>query len=325
MRVLRLALRRLAISLPCMMIILLGLFLLLQLAPGDAIDALMAQMGSGNPELAATLRQQYGLGGGTVSRLAFYFIDIVRLDLGFSVAFNKPVASVIFERMPVTLLLMISALAFAFAGGLIAGVFAARRVNRWPDTLISILALLLYATPSFWVGLMGILIFAVKLNWLPAGGVADLSAGYSGLRAVLDTAAHLVMPTLTLAFIYFAIYTRITRAAMLEVMTLDFIRTARAKGLKERAVLIRHALRNALLPMITILGLQAGGMLGGAVVVESVFTLPGLGRLAYEAVTQRDLNMLLGIVVMSSLLVIAINFIVDLLYTRIDPRIEALS
>ncbi|MDB5534200.1 MAG: gsiC 5, partial [Hyphomicrobiales bacterium] len=237
--------------------------------------------------------------------------------------YNQPVLTVILQRLPVTLLLMISALSFAFAAGMVVGVLAARRVNRWPDTLISLLVLIFYATPSFWIGLMGILIFAVKLNWLPSGGISDLSAGYIGFRLVLDTAVHLILPVMTLALIYFAIYVRITRASMLEVMTLDFIRTARAKGLKEGAVLVRHALRNALLPMVTILGLQAGGMLGGAVVVESVFTLPGLGRLAHEAVIQRDLNMLLGIVFMSSLLVIAINFVVDLVYARIDPRIEA--
>jgi len=323
MRILRLALYRLAVSLPCMLIILLGLFLLLQLAPGDAVDALMGQMGSSDTALAETLRQQYGLGGGVATRLAVYLLNVLRLDLGFSVAYNQPVLTVILQRLPVTLLLMISALSFAFAAGMVVGLLAARRVNRWPDTLISMLALIFYATPSFWIGLMGILVFAVKLNWLPSGGINDLSADYSGVRLVLDTAVHLILPTMTLALIYFAIYVRITRASMLEVMTLDFIRTARAKGLKEGAVLVRHALRNALLPMVTILGLQAGGMLGGAVVVESVFTLPGLGRLAHEAVIQRDLNMLLGIVFMSSLLVIAINFIVDLVYARIDPRIEA--
>lgn len=322
MRIFRLALNRLAVSIPCMGIILLGLFLMLQLAPGDAVDALMGQMGSNDVALAEQLRQQYGLGGGVTTRLAIYVWNTLHLDLGYSVAYNQPVLNVILQRLPVTMLLMISALSFAFAAGTAVGIIAARHVNKWPDTLISTLGLIFYAAPSFWFGLMGILVFAVWLNWLPSGGLEDLGAGYTGIGRVLDIAGHLILPTITLALIYFAIYLRVMRASMLEVMTLDFIRTARAKGLREGAVLTRHALRNALLPMVTILGLQAGAMLGGAVVVESVFSLPGLGRLAHEAVQQRDLNMLLGIVFMSALLVIAINFIVDILYARIDPRID---
>jgi peptide/nickel transport system permease protein len=170
---------------------------------------------------------------------------------------------------------------------------------------------------------MGILLFAVKLQWLPAGGLTDLAADYTGMRLILDAAMHLILPTATLALIYLAIYLRIMRASMLEVLTLDFVRTARAKGARESAVLVRHALRNALLPLVTIIGLQAGSMLGGAVVVESVFSLPGLGRLAYEAVVSRDLNLLLGIVFMSSILVIIVNFVVDMLYAWLDPRIDA--
>lgn len=322
MRILRLALRRLATSLPCLVIILLGLFLLLQLAPGDAVDALMTQMGSGDAALALTLRQHYGLETSAAMRLGLYFWRLVHFELGTSVTYDQPVASVIVSRLPVTLLLMTSALAFAFAAGTATGILAARTVNRWPDTLISTLGLVFYATPSFWFGLMGILVFAVKLNWLPSGGLNDLGAAYAGWRLVLDTAIHLLLPSATLALIYLAIYLRIMRTSMLEVMTLDFIRTARAKGLHEAAVLVRHALRNALLPMVTLVGLQAGAMLGGSVVVESVFSLPGLGRLAYDAVEQRDLNMLMGIVFLSALLVIAINFIVDLLYVRLDPRID---
>jgi peptide/nickel transport system permease protein len=147
--------------------------------------------------------------------------------------------------------------------------------------------------------------------------------GYTGARQVLDIAWHLVLPTLTLGLIFLAIYLRIMRASMLEVLSLDFVRTARAKGLRETRIITRHVLRNALLPMVTLIGLQAGTMLGGAVVVESVFSLPGLGRLAYESVVQRDLNTLLGIVFVSALLVIAVNFLVDMLYARLDPRIGA--
>ncbi len=321
MRVLSLALRRLAASVPTLLLILAGLFLLLQLAPGDTVDALMAQMGGGDAALAEELRRFYGLDLPVMARLGDYLWRLVRLDLGFSAIYGKPVATVILERLPATLLLMTASLSFAFAAGMALGMLAARRVNRWPDTLISTLGLVFYATPSFWFGLMAIVVFSVRLQWLPAGGFGDVAMGYTGLEAALDIAKHLVLPTLTLGLIFLAIYLRIMRASMLEVLSLDFVRTARAKGLTETRVVARHVLRNAMLPMVTLIGLQAGTMLGGSVVVESVFALPGLGRLAYESVVQRDLNTLLGIVFVSALLVIAVNFVVDLLYARLDPRI----
>ncbi|GIX11333.1 ABC transporter permease [Elioraea sp.] len=323
MKFLAYAARRLAASLPTLLILLAGLFVLLQFAPGDTVDALMAQAGGGDAVMAAELRRFYGLDLSVPERLAAYLWRLVRLDLGFSAIYNKPVATVILERLTPTLLLMASSLSLAFAAGMVLGVLAARRVNGWPDTVISTLGLIFYATPSFWFGLMGIVVFAVKLAWLPPGGYGTVGAGYAGLRHVLDIAWHLILPTVTLALIFLAIYLRIMRAAMLEVLNLDFVRAARAKGLSETRVLVRHVLRNALLPMVTLIGLQAGTMLGGSVVVESVFSLPGLGRLAYESVVQRDLNTLLGIVFVSAILVIAVNFVVDLLYAKLDPRITA--
>lgn len=319
MRIFSLAGRRLAASLPSLLIILVGVFLLLQLAPGDAVDALIAQMGGGGD--AAAMRAQLGLDQSVAAQLAQYLWRLVRFDLGFSTIYGKPVATVIFERLPATLLLMTSSLSFAFFFGLLFGVIAARRVNSWPDTVISTIGLLFYATPSFWFGLMAIVLFAVHLQWLPAGGYESVGEGLTGLARALDIARHFVLPTLTLGLIFLAIYLRIMRASMLEVLTLDFVRTARAKGLDETRVVVRHVLRNAMLPMVTLIGLQAGTMLGGSVVVESVFSLPGLGRLAYEAVVQRDLNTLLGIVFISALLVIFVNFLVDLVYARLDPRI----
>jgi peptide/nickel transport system permease protein len=318
-RILSLAGRRLAASLPSLVIILIGVFLLLQLAPGDAVDALIAQMGGGGD--AAAMRAALGLDQSVAAQLAQYLWRLVRFDLGFSTIYGKPVATVIFERLPATLLLMTASLSFAFFFGLLFGVIAARRVNRWPDTIISTIGLLFYATPSFWFGLMAIVLFAVHLQWLPAGGYESIGEGLTGLARAWDIATHFVLPTLTLGLIFLAIYLRIMRASMLEVLTLDFVRTARAKGLDETRVVIRHVLRNAMLPMVTLIGLQAGTMLGGSVVVESVFSLPGLGRLAYEAVVQRDLNTLLGIVFISALLVICVNFLVDLVYARLDPRI----
>jgi peptide/nickel transport system permease protein len=323
MRILSLALRRLAASLPTLLLILVGLFLLLQLAPGDTVDALMAQMGGGDPAQMAQLRSFYGLDAPVLVQLTRYLWRLVRLDLGFSAIYGKPVSAVILERLPVTLLLMGISLCFAFAAGMALGVLAARRANKWPDALISTLGLIFYATPSFWFGMMGIVVFAIKLSWLPAGGFEEIGSGNTGLARVADIAWHLVLPVSTLALIFLATYLRIMRASMLEVLSLDFVRTARAKGLSQTGVLLRHVLRNALLPGLTLIGLQAGTMLGGSVVVESVFNLPGLGRLAYESVVQRDLNTLLGIVFVSALLVIFVNFVVDLLYAKLDPRIVA--
>lgn len=321
MTVLALALRRLAASVPTLLIILAGLFLLLQLAPGDTVDALVAQMGGGDAAMIAQLRQFYGLDASVPVQLGRYLWRLVQLDLGYSAIYAKPVLDVILERLPATLLLMVSALSFAFTAGLVLGVLAARRVNHWPDTMISTLGLVFYATPSFWFGLMGIVLFSIHLAWLPSGGFETIGSGLTGLARVLDIARFLVLPTMTLALGFLAVYLRIMRASMLEVLSLDFVRTARSKGLAETAIVVRHVLRNALLPMVTLVGLQAGTMLGGSVVVESVFALPGLGRLAYESVVQRDLNTLLGIVFISAVLVIVINFIVDLTYARLDPRI----
>ncbi len=321
MSLLGFALRRLSTSLPSLLIVLVGVFVLLQFAPGDTVDALLAQMGGGDIAVIESLRHFYGLDASAAVRLGRYLWRLAQLDLGFSAIYGKPVAAVIAERLPVTLLLMASSLSLALLGGVLLGTIAARRVDKWPDAVISTVGLLFYATPSFWLGLMGMVVFAVKLGWLPSGGYEDLGADHAGLWRLLDIADHLVLPTLTLALIFLSIYLRIMRASMLEVSGMDFVQTARAKGVTETRIVTRHVLRNALLPMVTLVGLQASTMLGGAVVVESVFTLPGLGRLAYESVVQRDLNTLLGIVFVSALLVIMVNLLVDLLYARLDPRI----
>ena len=321
MPLLTMALRRLLASIPTLLLIVIGVFLLLQVAPGDTVDALMAQMGGGDPAMVEQMRRFYGLDQPVGVQLMNYLRRLASLDLGYSYVYAKPVLDVILERLPATLLLMVSSLAFAFFVGLVLGVIAARQVNRWPDTLISTFGLIFYATPAFWFGLMCIVAFSIHLAWLPPGGFGTIGAGLTGIAYWLDAARYLVMPTLTLGLGFLAIYLRIMRASMLEVLSLDFVRTARAKGLDEYRVIYRHVLRNAMLPMVTLVGLQAGTMLGGSVVVESVFALPGLGRLAYDSVVQRDLNTLLGIVFISAILVIVINFVVDVAYARLDPRI----
>src|SRR5678816_2426660 len=206
MRILSLAGRRLAASIPTLFLILIGVFLLLQLAPGDTVDALMAQMGGGDAATAEALRKFYGLDLSVPAQRGNYLWHLVRLDLGFSSIYGKPVATVILERLPPTILLMTASLSFAFFFGLVFGVIASRGVNRWPDTLISTLGLIFYATPSFWFGLMAIVVFSVYLQWLPAGGFEDITLVHSGLSRTLDIARHLLLPSLTLGLIFLAIY-----------------------------------------------------------------------------------------------------------------------
>lgn len=297
-------------------------FLLLQLAPGDAADVLAGEAGGATPEYIAELKARFGLDQPVPIQLGKYLWSVARLDLGFSFRHNMPVLDLIISRLPATLLLMGAAIALAFSLGVLLGVTAARHVNRPVDTVISVGALLAYATPIFWIGLMMILLFSVQLGWLPSSGMRTIGIELSGFEYAVDVARHLILPATALSLFFMALYTRLMRASMLEVYALDYVTTARAKGLTERRIAFKHVLRNALLPMVTMLGLQIGSMLGGSVLVETVFGWPGLGRLAFEAVFQRDNNLLLGILLLSSVLVVIVNVIIDLAYARLDPRIE---
>ena len=318
----RFLLRRLIQVAPTVLLILIINFTVLHAAPGDVVDVLAGEAGSASPEYVAELRARFGLDEALPIQLGRYVLNTLTLDLGFSPRYGVKVSTLILGRLPSTLLLMGISLTFAFIAGVTLGVTAARNVNRPADGAISLLALLCYATPTFWIGLMMIVLFSVRLQWLPTGGMTDLSAGHGGLALAWDVARHAVLPATALSLFYVAIYTRLMRASMLETYGADYVRTARAKGLTEGKVAVRHVLRNALLPIVTVAGLQVGSVLGGAVLVETVFAWPGLGRLAYEAVFQRDFNLLMGILVVSSMLVIAVNIAVDLLYAVIDPRIE---
>ncbi|HYB44067.1 MAG TPA: ABC transporter permease [Candidatus Methylomirabilis sp.] len=318
----RLVARRLAQAVPTILLIIVVNFLVLHLTPGDIVDVLAGEAGAATPEYVAMLRHRFGLDRPLAAQLASYVWGVLNLDLGFSFRHNTSVVHLILERLPATLILMGTSLALAVAAGVVFGVTAARHVNRPTDSAIAVLVLLSYATPTFWIGLMLIVLFSVKLGWLPTGGMATVESGLGGIRHALDVAHHLVLPAASLALFYAAIYTRLMRASMLEVSSQDYVRTARAKGVSETRVTFGHTLRNALLPLVTMVGVQMGSLLGGSVLVESVFGWPGLGRLAFEAVQQRDYNLLLGILLMSSLLVIAVNLVVDLLYAVLDPRIE---
>ena len=213
--ILTLALRRLITTIPALVIILITLFLLLQLAPGDTVDALLAQIGGAESSVIDEMRHYYELDQSTSSRLLNYLWRLVHLDLGQSAIYNKPVSHMILERLPATLLLMISAMSLAFTCGTILGILSAPKVNRWPDTLISILGLIFYSTPSFWLALMGIVFFSIYLNWLPPSGFGSIEQSLTGFSAILDIAWYLILPTITLALVYLAIYLRIMSASLL--------------------------------------------------------------------------------------------------------------
>ncbi len=319
---LRIIFRTLAQALPAVLGIVLLNFLLLQAVPGDAAQVLAAESGSATAEMMEQLRERFGLDVPLLQQLVTYLGNLAKLSLGYSPRFNLPVSELIASRLGNTLLLMGTALTFAFVTGLLMGTAMGVWAGRWPDRLLSLLALVLYSTPGFWLALMAIVVFSVSLGWLPSGGTATIGADLRGLDWLLDRTRYLVLPALTMAAFYVAIFARLTRAAFLEVSRLDFIRTAHAKGLHPWRVTMRHVLRNALIPVTTVAGLHLGAMLGGAVVIESVFGWPGLGRLAFESVMARDHIVLLGILLMSSLLVIAANLAVDLLQLLLDPRVD---
>jgi len=297
-------------------------FVILHLAPGDAIDVLAGEAGGADAEFIAQLRQSYGLDQPIYVQMAQYLWNVAQLNFGFSFRNNVSVLELIMSRLPATLLLMLASIVMSFTLGVLLGVFAARRVNTFADNAVSVLALLCYATPLFWFGLMAIVLFTVKLDLLPGNGMYTIAANYNWFEAALDVGRHLVLPATSLALFHMAVYTRLMRASMLEIYGLDYVRTARAKGLSQRRIAFRHVLPNAILPMVTMLGLQIGALLGGAVLVETVFGWPGLGRLAFDAILQRDHNLLIGILLIGSALVIVANIVTDLVYAWLDPRIE---
>jgi len=319
---LRYATKRLAQAVPIVLAIIVINFFLLHLAEGDAAVALAGEAGSATPEYMAQLRQKFGLDKPLPVQLGIYLKNVLVFDLGFSFRHNMPVAELVFDRFMPTLLLMVSTILIAVGFGVLLGLLAASGLNTWRDTFISVFALVTYATPLFWVGLMMIIVFALNLGLFPTSGMENFAAFHEGWDRVKDIARHLVMPTITLSLFYLALYTRLMRASMLEQAGMDYVTTARAKGLTERRIVFGHILRNALLPVVTMAGVQVGALIGGSVIVESVFAWPGLGMLAFEALFSRDLNLLLGIFLLSALLVIAINLVVDIIYSFLDPRIE---
>ena len=321
-KILRYIIRRLFQAVPIVLAIIVLNFFLLNMAEGDAVDVLAGEAGSATPEYMAELRAKFGLDQPLPVQLLVYLKNIISLDLGYSFRHDMPVSVLIVDRFWPTLLLMVSTIILAVLFGILLGLLAAINLNTWKDAVISVFALITYATPLFWVGLMMIVVFSINLRWFPTSGMENIAAFYEGYDRIVDIAHHLVLPTITLSLFYLALYTRLMRASMLEQYGQDYVVTARAKGLPERRITFGHVLRNALLPVVTMAGVQVGALIGGSVIVESVFAWPGLGMLAFESLFAHDLNLLLGIFLISSVLVVVVNLIVDVIYCFLDPRIE---
>ncbi|MFP5474388.1 MAG: ABC transporter permease [Gammaproteobacteria bacterium] len=298
-------------------------FALVHAAPGDPVETIAGMSGGMSEELKAELRQSYGLDRPLPVQLGIYLTRVARLDLGQSYIFNLPVVDLIAERIPATLLLVLSSVVCAFLIGTALGVLAARKPNGWLSQAITVFSLVGFAAPVFWSGMMLMILFASVWPILPVSDMRSVDSDGRGLAGVVDVLWHLVLPMFTLSMVYLAQYSRLARASMLEVLGADFIRTARAKGLAEGVVLYKHALRNAVLPVVTVLGLQFGNVLAGAILVETVFNWPGLGRLAYESVLRRDYPTILGVLLLSAVVVLVMNLLTDLCYRLIDPRIKS--
>ena len=297
-------------------------FILIQIAPGDVALTLAGEQGSGSPEFLAEIRARFGLDRPLLAQLWQYIVNVLQFDLGDSYIWERPVSAMIADKLFATVLLAGTALAFAMTIGVLLGVFTARRPESSASHGVTFLSLVGYALPVFWTAIMLLVVFVAKLGLFPIGGMEDPRFEGGTIAHVIDVLYHLILPAFTLGVIYLAYYSRLARASMLEVLESDYIRTARAKGVEERSVVYRHALRNALIPVVTIAGLQFGALFSGAVLIETVFTWPGLGRLAFESILRRDTPMLLGLLIASAALVIVANLLTDLVYRLIDPRIR---
>ncbi|MCA1622630.1 MAG: ABC transporter permease [Acidobacteria bacterium] len=316
----RLLIRRAIQSIILILLLIIINFFLIHLAPGDPVYYLAGQ--SGDEQYYELIRAKFGLDQPLPAQLWVYLSSVLRGDLGYSLSYQQPVSAVIFSRVPATLLLILSAITMASIGGVLLGVEAARRENSFYDRLFNTFALLGYSFPSFSIGHMLLLFFALYLGLFPAQGMMSANQDLSGISYWLDLLNHLVLPSLTLAIVQIAQIMRLTRAEMLNVLGENFITTARAKGVSERKVLYGHALRNALLPVVTIIGSDLGMLLSGAVLTETVFAYPGLGRLTLEVLAARDYPVLMGLFLLISIGVAVMNFLTDITYPLIDPRIK---
>ncbi len=297
-------------------------FSLIHIAPGDAASAIAGAQSASDPDLIEELRETYGLDDPFLVQLWNYITRVLQGDLGNSIWFGEPVVDLMLERIWPTVLLATTALAFALILGVAVGTLAARRPDSIWSHAVTIFSLVGFSMPAFWTGLLLLILVGVNFEFFPVSGMHAVDFDGNRWESMLDALRHLILPGLTLGIIYLAQYSRLARASMLEVLESDYVRTARAKGLSERSVVFKHGLRNGIIPIVTVLGLQFGAVFSGAILVESVFSWPGLGRLAFDAVTRRDTPVLLGVLLLASVSVIVANLLTDVLYRVIDPRIR---
>lgn len=321
MNFLRVTLIRILYAVILLIAVLVLNFTLMHMAPGDVADTIAQAAGGIDSEALAQIRVEYGLDQPYLVQLGRYIGNVLRFDLGYSFFYSDKVTNLILSRLPATLLLVISAQLLALVVGVVLGVFSARKPNGILSHFVTFLALFGYSAPVFWTGLLMLVIFSLLVPIFPVAGMRDVTIEGGFIAHALDIGRHLVLPTITLASIFLALYSRLSRATMMEVLGSDYVRTAKAKGLTTRQVVYKHALKNALSPVITLAGLQLSAVVSGAVLVETVFSWPGLGTLAFQSILARDTPLILGILFFSALVVVVGNLLTDLALRLVDPRV----
>jgi peptide/nickel transport system permease protein len=296
-------------------------FSMMHLAPGDVADTISQSMGGADQEILDQIRADYGLDQPFLVQLGRYMGNVLRFDLGYSFFYNTPVTQLILQRLPATLLLVFTAQILALFIGVILGVISARKPNGIASHFVTILALFGYSAPVFWTGILLLIGFSLNIQIFPVAGMRDVTIEGGFWVHFVDIVRHLVLPVVTLGSIFLALYSRLARATMMEVLGSDYVRTAKAKGLSEREVVYKHALKNSLSPVITLAGLQFSAVISGAVLVEAVFSWPGLGTLAFQSIIARDTPTILGILFFSALVVIVGNLLTDIALRFVDPRV----
>ena len=307
-------LKKIFILLVTLLLVSAVIFAVLMVIPSDPAQIVLGIHAT--PETLQTLRHKMGLDQPVIVQYLTYLRKMITGDLGRSITYDVSISSLIFSRLQVTVPLAILSMTFAILLSIPIGIYSALHRNRMGDYGIMVFSQIGLAVPAFWAGILLILLFAVTLHWFPAGGFQNW------LMDPARALKSLLLPALSLGFVRAAVLTRMTRSSMLEVLGEDYIRTARSKGLSKSRVVYKHAFRNAIIPVITIIGLQAGDLLAGAIIVENVFHLPGIGRLVFEAIGQRDLPVIQGVVLFIAALIVVINFLIDVAYRYLDPRIR---
>lgn len=321
MNILRSVLIRAGYAAALLLAVLVLNFSLMHLAPGDVADTISQSMGGADQELLERIRAEYGLDQPFIVQLGRYVGGVLQADLGFSFFYNTPVTSLILERLPATLLLVFSAQLLALVVGVVLGVISAQKPNGVASYVVTFAALFGYSAPVFWTGILLLIAFSLQFPIFPVAGMRDVTVEGGFWVHAVDVARHLVLPMITLASVFLALYSRLARASMMEVLGSDYVRTAKAKGLTTREVVYKHALKNAVSPVITLAGLQFSAVISGAVLVEAVFSWPGLGTLAFQSIIARDTPTILGILFFSALVVVVGNLLTDLALRLVDPRV----